>query len=597
MGTKLSKKKKNAKKQEERQEKYKEFTNSDLAEAKANDAKADVGKPEQKQQAKKKESAGRESKTSPRKSFVLDAPNTDRLQAYKFESLLGTPGHFGEAWKCTRQLPDGKTQKCAVKRIAKSRFLTNRKRAEKYLKAFNNEIRLMKKMDHPNVIRFYEAFEDSTYLYLSMELCEGGELFLKLHDKRELSEKDTAKILAEVLKGLKHLHDQNIVHCDLKPENLVFLKKGKDSPIKIIDFGLSKPIPPHVYLHQFAGTPYFTAPEVIEGRYYTAADMWSMGIIMFLLLFGYPPFHASKRKEGSAATAEILSKVKRGFDKRVREGYGAHFPEDIQVSDSARDLISKLLTRNTRDRYTVDEMMAHPWFEEAKGMTTNIDPRVMKSMREFHRANKFHSMVLHALTSHTKKEEEIVAKAFDEIDENHDGMITLEELKHALKGLNSKEVQRIFHELDENLDGSLDIKELTMAYHQRRVLAKEERLWEAFMILDLKGDMRLSLQEIKKAILENPQTKNLCTEAEIEKVFKEADIDRDGIVDYDEFLYMMGSAKIPPRSGTFPHRLWSLKKSAQKLPSAESEQKLPSAESEQKLPTVAESAQIPLNEV
>mmetsp|Transcript_13681 Transcript_13681/g.19114 ORF Transcript_13681/g.19114 Transcript_13681/m.19114 type:complete len:567 (+) Transcript_13681:37-1737(+) len=487
--------------------------------------------------------------------YILKNPCKHRLMAYKFISHLGAPGHFGEAWAAERKTKDG-WQPCAVKRIAKSRFMTGGKRTQKYVTVFNQEIEVMKQMNHKNVINFYEAFEDSKYLYLSMELCKGGELFKKVEEGK-MSESRAAKIIGELLQGLKHIHDKNVAHCDLKPENFVFLTKGNDSPIKIIDFGMAKPVPPHVYLTQFAGTPYYTAPEIIDGRYNTACDMWSMGVIMFLLLYGYPPFHATAHKEGSASTKEILRKVLKGFKPEERPGYGAFFPKSIKMSAEAKDLISKLLTKNTKERYTVDEMIAHPWFTKAQGYDDPIDPRVTKSLFEFRRSNKFHQLVLHVLATHNSDDdEEAVKKSFDAMDKNNDGMITFQELAIALKDVQSDKLREIFDAIDDNNDGKLSLKELQMAYQQRRVLQKEERLWEAFTYLDCKHDMSLTLSEIKEAILKNPETKNLVREEEIEEAFNQADVDKDGEVDYDEFLYMMGSSKVPPRVGTLPHRFW-----------------------------------------
>uniref|UniRef100_A0A7S2TGQ5 Calcium-dependent protein kinase n=1 Tax=Lotharella oceanica TaxID=641309 RepID=A0A7S2TGQ5_9EUKA len=434
--------------------------------------------------------------------------------------------------------------------------MTGEKRTKKYLESFRHEVKLMKKMDHPNVIEFYEALEDKQYLYLSMELCKGGELFKKVENGK-MSEHRAAKILYELCQGLKHIHDQDIAHCDLKPENFVFKDRGTDSPIKIIDFGMAKPVPPHVYLSVFAGTPYYTAPEILEGKYNSACDMWSMGVITFLMLYGFPPFHSSAHKEGSASTKEILRKVLDGFTPEVRAGYGAWFPRDIKVSAEARDLIAKLLTRDTAKRYTIDEMIAHPWFSKAKGYQEPVDPRVQQSLLEFRRSNKFHQIVLHSLMQHCDREDErILHEAFNSLDADHDGMVSFKELQDKLKGLRAEEIKKIFEDVDENGDGKLSMHELKLAFLQRKVLAKEERLWEAFSRLDLKNTMALTFEEVRDCLMQDRNARHLVTEKEIKEAFDEADVDSDGVVDYDEFLYMMGSKKVPPRVGTLPHRLY-----------------------------------------
>eukprot|EP00468_Gymnochlora_sp_CCMP2014_P012957 CAMPEP_0167750788 /NCGR_PEP_ID=MMETSP0110_2-20121227/6188_1 /TAXON_ID=629695 /ORGANISM="Gymnochlora sp., Strain CCMP2014" /LENGTH=426 /DNA_ID=CAMNT_0007636153 /DNA_START=426 /DNA_END=1706 /DNA_ORIENTATION=- len=397
-----------------------------------------------------------------------------------------------------------------------------------------------------------------------MELCEGGELFDRLRfDKKRMihmSEMKTAVILAEVLQGLKHIHDQNIGHFDLKPENIVFATKDKNSTLKIIDFGMARPVPPHVYLQNFAGTPYYTAPEIINSKYNNSADMWSMGVIMFLMLYGFPPFHATAHKEGAASTTEVLKKVIRGFKPVVKKGYGAFFPEDIKVSSYARDLMAKLLTRDTSKRLTVDEMIVHPWFSKAQGISNTVDPRVSSSLLQFHVSNKFHNMVLHALATHlSPSDEEVVYEAFSGMDENHDGYITIDELEKALGQIKNEKAARpirdIFDQMDENGDGKLSLHELHLAYLQKKVLAKEERLWEAFTHLDASGTMYLNLKDLKTVLLDKKLKHINVSEKEIESAFHDADCDKDKLIDYDEFLLMMGSKRVPPRAGTMPYHI------------------------------------------
>ena len=144
-----------------------------------------------------------------------------------------------------------------------------------------------------------------------------------------------------------------IVHCDLKPENILFLTKRPDSAIKIVDFGASQVLPKLRELTRFVGTPYYTAPEILEGKYGHGADMWSIGVIMFLLLFGFPPFYVDKHKYyGYQEQKAIYVLIRKGFTPEIKRGYGPWFPEKIPVSDDARDLMTKLLTydRNVCDK-------------------------------------------------------------------------------------------------------------------------------------------------------------------------------------------------------------------------------------------------------
>lgn len=168
----------------------------------------------------------------------------------------------------------------------------------------------MRTLDHPNIIKLYETFEDARNVYLVMELCEGGELFDRIIEKQHFSEKEAREIFKQIAQGLAHCHANHICHRDLKPENFLLLNKSDSSPIKIIDFGLS-----HIFEEQKegqfnkiqmttrAGTPYYIAPEVLAGKYDEMSDVWSLGVILFILLSGLPPFYGKN-------DAEILDMVK-----------------------------------------------------------------------------------------------------------------------------------------------------------------------------------------------------------------------------------------------------------------------------------------------
>ena len=177
---------------------------------------------------------------------------------------------------------------------------------------FRNEINILSKVDHPNIIRIYEIFEDSRYISIIMEYCTGGDLFQKINELAEkdksFSEKEAVKIFKQLMSAVSYCHNQGICHRDLKPDNIIFLNKEPDSPIKIVDFGLSKifgEIKPIMKGNKIeknimslrVGTAYYMAPEVIQGNYDNKCDIWSCGVILYILLCGYPPFDGDNEND------------------------------------------------------------------------------------------------------------------------------------------------------------------------------------------------------------------------------------------------------------------------------------------------------------
>lgn len=222
------------------------------------------------------------------------------------------------------------------------------------------EIDIMKKVDHPNVLRLFEVFETDETISLVMELVTAGELFYKIVEKGNYSEKDAADIVRQILKGVEYLHGQGICHRDLKPENL--LCSGEEQgykPFRVIiaDFGLSKAFNNGEVLETSCGTPDYVAPEVItaEGTYDSSVDMWSIGVITYVLLCGFSPF---------------LSSTQHGlFDKIVRVEYDFPDPEWTNISESAKSFIRGLLIKDGSKRMTATQCLNHPWLNGDSGST------------------------------------------------------------------------------------------------------------------------------------------------------------------------------------------------------------------------------------
>lgn len=164
---------------------------------------------------------------------------------------------------------------------------------------FQTEVKILQTLDHPNVIKLYEYFEDDLNVYLVTELCSGGELFDKIIAQEYFTEQQAARVFKQILMALNYCHTMNIVHRDLKPENFLFQSTEEDSDLQIIDFGLSKIMHAGKFqrMKTRAGTPYYISPEVLAGNYDVSCDMWSAGCMLYILLCGYPPFYGDDNQE------------------------------------------------------------------------------------------------------------------------------------------------------------------------------------------------------------------------------------------------------------------------------------------------------------
>jgi calcium-dependent protein kinase len=196
-------------------------------------------------------------------------------------------------------------------------------------------------MDHHSIVNYIESFQDENLFYVVMELCEGVELFAMIENKIQLqgvfTESETAEIMKSLLMAINHCHSKNIAHRDIKPENIIV---GSDGYIKLIDFGLSKTV--HIKeLKTIVGSPYYIAPEVLDENYSYECDIWSLGVILYIMLSGIIPFDG-------ANAAEVFKKIRAGQ-------YSFSHKEWSKVSDEAKSLICGMLEIDIVKRYTAKQ--------------------------------------------------------------------------------------------------------------------------------------------------------------------------------------------------------------------------------------------------
>ena len=233
-----------------------------------------------------------------------------------------------------------------------------------------NEVDILTTVDHPNIIALKEIYETDKKIYLVMELVNGTDLFDRIANTEEFSEREAATVFLQLVSGVKYLHDLDIIHRDLKPENLLVASSDTDmTEIKVADFGLSKIVGEDVTLKTACGSPYYVAPEVLNDSTYTfSADVWSCGVILYTLLCGFPPFYSENY-------TELFELIKRGV-------YDFPSPYWDNISPGAKELVSKLLVVDPEERISLQDVITHPWLLTQSGAADQI--------RKEHRRQKRH---------------------------------------------------------------------------------------------------------------------------------------------------------------------------------------------------------------
>lgn len=449
-----------------------------------------------------------------KREWLISSQSDNIRDHYRFTSTTLGEGSYGFVKIATR-LAD--KNKIAVKIIPKKKI--------KRLELLTREIAIMKTVDHPNIVKLFETYEDSRFIYLPMELCEGGELFDRIISIGHFSEQQAAHTFLIMLSAVAYLHSRDIVHRDLKPENFLYETKSDDSTLKLIDFGLSKMSAKHKELTTKTGTCYYVSPETLLGSYNEKCDEWSLGVILYMMLSGYPPFDGESDRE-------VLESV-RNSDLRFAEAVW----DDI--SDQAKDLVSKLLDRNTEARITAQDAMSHPWItqnEECALHNTRLD---LQQLRNYRNSNKFKKTVLNYMaTQCSPGEVQELIQQFREIDTNHDGKLSISEIQEALNmaDISKPELEELIQNIDTDGSGTIDLTEFLAAMLDQKIYLSQEKLWNAFKRFDINGSGKISASELREVldqehIISNPTIFN--------ELIQEADMDGDGEIAYDEFVKMM----------------------------------------------------------
>uniref|UniRef100_A0A0G4IFX6 Calcium-dependent protein kinase 1 n=1 Tax=Chromera velia CCMP2878 TaxID=1169474 RepID=A0A0G4IFX6_9ALVE len=467
---------------------------------------------------------GRSPSVFKREGFIISSTG-DIDKFYDRESKSIGTGSYGSVCKATNK-STGAVR--AIKKISK--------REVKNIDRFKQEIAFMKQLDHPNIVKLFETFEDSKTIYLVLELCTGGELFDRIIGEGYFTEKMAATLMRQILAAVYYCHCHNIVHRDLKPENFLFLNKEKNSPLKIIDFGLAAYWQPGQILKTKAGTPYYVAPQVLRGEYGRECDLWSAGVIMYILLCGYPPFHGDSDKE-------ILTKVKKGK-------YSFNEADWKDISGDAKDLIQKLLTYEPKERTTAEQALNHPWIKSnaASASDVPVNKGILDNFRTFRAQSRLKKAALTVIAQQMSETDIKQLKSiFLSLDKNGDGSLTVQEIRDGMAKAGMKDIPRdldiLMKEVDSDGSGVIDYTEFIAASLDRRQYIQEDVCWAAFRVFDLDGNGRITADELQQVLgMDDVNAvfggKNL---SEIKSMIQEVDKNGDGEIDFDEFMTMMKS--------------------------------------------------------
>ncbi|XXG52840.1 hypothetical protein AAC387_Pa03g1047 [Persea americana] len=398
-------------------------------------------------------------------------------------------GHFGFTCSATANKGEMKGQEVAVKVIPKSKMTT-----AIAIEDVHREVKILSALTgHMNIVQFFDAYEDEDNVYIVMELCRGGELLDRILSRGgKYSEGDAKVIIVQILNAVSFCHLQGVVHRDLKPENFLFSLNDEKSTLKAIDFGLSDFVKPDERLNDIVGSAYYVAPEVLHRSYGTEADMWSIGVIAYILLCGSRPFWA--RTESGIFKAVL--KTQPSFEE-------APWPS---LSSDARDFVKRLLNKDYRKRMTASQALCHPWLSDCHGIKIPLDILVYKLVKAYLCSSPLRKAALMAVSKTlTVPQLSYLRDQFTLLGPNKNGCISMQSFKTAV-GKNSTDAMKDSHLLDYiNMVSSLPYRKLdfeefaaaAISVHQLEGSDTwEQHARQAYEFFDKDGNRPIVIEEL-----------------------------------------------------------------------------------------------------
>eukprot|EP00927_Polykrikos_kofoidii_P008326 TRINITY_DN13455_c0_g1_i1.p1 TRINITY_DN13455_c0_g1~~TRINITY_DN13455_c0_g1_i1.p1 ORF type:complete len:932 (-),score=187.23 TRINITY_DN13455_c0_g1_i1:327-3122(-) len=454
--------------------------------------------------------------TSNRLQLIIENPR-DINEFYEFRGILGE-GAYGSVSKASVR---GTGAIRAVKAIAKAQMASSMDR----LKA---ELSVTKMVDHPNVIKLYEIYEDKKNIYLVMELCWGGELLDRVVKHECLSEQQTHHVMMQIFRAVYYLHSNLIMHRDLKPQNVLIVAKEPidKAHLKISDFGMGLQFEKGQTFKAQVGTLAFMAPEVLTGiGYREFCDDWSCGVIMFFCLGGYLPF-LGRNKE--ATRAKVLHK-RLTF---IGEGWKG-------ITEEATSLMHGLLRKHPNERLSARQALSHPWSQKLQQRRTgsvHLQRDLIERLLSFRGLNRFKKAALQLIVSLlNEKQTGELCEAFMALDIDGDGFLDVNELADRLQLDNKEEIRQIFMaDAEDSTLVDYSFTEFLAATFDRDRYLRKDVCKVAYSVFDQDGDGDITISEL----LNGRMLGNLSQD-EIVKMVEDLDTNGDGKIDFEEFTDMM----------------------------------------------------------
>jgi calcium-dependent protein kinase len=465
-------------------------------------------------------------------STIIGDCKEDAEHDYKKLQLLGE-GRFSTVYEAQNRITDIMR---AMKIIKKEEHYS-----EEDEKEVINEVNILKTMDHPNIVKLFEFYSNEKQYSIIMEYCKGGKLNTEIRNYAPFDEKYSAYIMYQIFSAINYCHNMNIIHRDLKPENILIVNRNKKNNypnIKIGDFGMSKMVEKDSLQNKIVGTIYYVAPEVILKKYNEKCDIWSCGVIMYVLLSKKPPF-------GGYTEEEIISNILKGV-------YDIEKPPFDKISKNALDLIQKLLNKDINKRISAQEALNHPWFKENKSkelyneiLNDKVLQKLLDNLKKYKKNSIIQETALAYLVHNFPQMKDVInaCKLFNQIDLNGDGKITEHEL---YKGLCTKiksdtledDVRKIYEKLDMDDDGYIEYEEFVRAAVSKDKFMGDNVLKFAFRFFDKDNSGKIDIGEIEKVFKKSITDQNHVEEA-LNKIIYEVDVNRDGKISFEEFSKVM----------------------------------------------------------
>ena len=452
---------------------------------------------------------------------------------YRFKEIIGK-GSFGIVRTGYRFKEISPHKIYAIKSIDKTKI------SQSDIDNLEKEIDIISSLDHPNIARFYETFHDERYFHIVTELCRGKELTKILRQNGgKIKEKNSRIIIMKILHAINYCHNHGVVHCDLKPDNIIFETPNEEGEndnddilnlldLKLIDFGLSIRIKKNQKLNQTVGTSYFIAPEILKGEYDEKCDVWSIGVILYYILSGKFPFTGK-------STSEIFEKIRNNepnFKKNIFN----------DISKNAIDFMKKCLTKNPNERFSANECLLHPWLEPIfKHIHSDsfLKDNLIVNFSSYHKCPQLKKLILKYLVSNMGHTELGPYKsAFYAFDFKNQGIVTKNDIKKIFNlynfDISDIQIQNIMSICDEPSNSFLTYSEFICCCINISDFLTPEKLINTFLFFDMDNNLVIDSSDLKNTLLRCGR--EVINQKDIEKILLEATKETDNEININQFI-------------------------------------------------------------